>query len=144
MHAKNHHRHVSDITTSARRIFQTIRNPASVPTEPFHSRCKLDSHTNTIVAGRNCAILRYTDRSYNVATFSEHYTPMRDVPIISAATGYTSANGMNYIIVFNEALYMGDMNHLLINTNQCRHFGAEVQDNLYEQVHPMTITVPDN
>ena len=119
MHAKTHHRHVSNITTSALRISQTRRNPASVPTEPFHSRCKLDSHANTIVAGRNCAILRYTDRSYNVATFSEHYTPMRDVPIISAATGYTSANGMNYIIVFNEALYMGERMELHCNCGPC-------------------------
>ena len=69
---------------------------------------------------------------------------MRDVPIVSAATGYTSADGMNYIIVFNEVLYMGGLNHSFINPNQCRHFGAEVQDNPYEQVHPMTITVPDN
>ena len=68
---------------------------------------------------------------------------MRDVPIVSAATGYTSYNGMNYIIVFNEALYMGHTDHSLINSDQCRHSGPEFQDNLYNQVYPMTITGPN-
>ena len=28
------------------------------------------------------------------------YTSMKDIPIVSAATGFTSANGRNYILVF--------------------------------------------
>ena len=68
---------------------------------------------------------------------------MKDIPIVSAATGYTSVNGRNYILVFNEALYISDMEHTLINPNQCRHFGADVQDNPYHDNEPMAITRPD-
>ena len=144
MHTKTHHCHVSEIPTSSRQFSRTRHNPASVPTETFHGRCEFYSHADTTVARRNCAILRYTDCSCNIAPFSDQYTLTRDIQIVSVATWYTSANGMNYIIVFNEVLYMGGLNHSFINPNQCRHFGAEVQDNPYEQVHPMTITVPDN
>ena len=103
----------------------------------------MDKHANTTVAGKNCAILRYTDRSCNVAPFSDKYTPMKDISIVLAATEYISTNGRNYIIVFNEALYIKEMEHTLINPNQCRHFGAEVQDNPYDRDKPMSITSPN-
>ena len=64
----------------------------------------MDSHMDTTVAGSNYAIIKYTDRSCDVSQFSEKYTLMKDVTIVSADTGYTSANGLNYILIFNEAL----------------------------------------
>ena len=100
----------------------------------------MDSHADTTVAGRNCAIFKYTDIRCDVALFSAKYTPMKDVPIVSASTGYTSANGLNYILVFHEALYIPDMTHTLINPNQCRHFGSEIQDNPYHPTEPMSIS----
>ena len=51
-------------------------------------------------------------------------TPMKDVPTVSPATGYTSANGRRNILVLNEALYMKDMEHTIIHPNQCHNFGA--------------------
>ena len=75
----------------------TKRTIIKIVGEPFHGRCKLDSHADTTIAGKNCAIIKYTDRSCDVAPFSEKYTPMKDIPIVSAATGFTSANGRNYI-----------------------------------------------
>ena len=68
---------------------------------------------------------------------------MKDIPIVSAATGFTSANFRNYILVFHEALYMPDMRNTLINPNQCRHFGAKVQNNPYHEECPMSIESPD-
>ena len=68
---------------------------------------------------------------------------MKDIPIVSAATGFTSEKGRNYILVFHEALYMPDMRHTLINPNQCWHFGAKVQDNPYHENWPMSIESPD-
>ena len=136
---------LSDITTSERRISQTqIVVSTNKEDTPFHGRSELDSHSNTTVAGKDCVIHRYTYRSYDVAPFSDKYTPMKDVPIVSAATGYTSANGRNYILVFNEALYIKEMQHTLINPNQCRHFGAEIQDNPYDADKPMAISSPDS
>ena len=87
---------LSDITTSERRISQTQRvvNTNKEDT-PFHGRSELDSHVDTTVVGKNCVILCYTDRSCDVDPFSDKYTPMKDVPIVSASIGYTSTNGRN-------------------------------------------------
>ena len=101
--------------------------------ETFHKRCELDSHADTTTAGKKFSIIKYTDQSFYVAPFSEKYTPMKDILIVSEATEFTSENGRNYILVFHEALYMPDMRHTLINPNQCRHFGAKVQDNPYHE-----------
>ena len=68
---------------------------------------------------------------------------MKDIPIVPAATGFTSENGINYILVFHEALYMPDMEHTLINMNQGRHFGAKVPDKPYHDDCPMLIESTD-
>ena len=68
---------------------------------------------------------------------------MKDIPIVSAATGFKSANYRNYILVFHEALYMPDMRHTLINPNQCQHFGLKIQDNPYHENCLMSIESPD-
>ena len=36
---------------------------------------------------------------------------MKGILIVLAATGYTSANGLNYILIFGEALYIPEMTH---------------------------------
>ena len=94
------------------------------------------------MTGKNCVILPYTDRSCDVGPFSDKYTPMKDVPIVSAATGYTSANSRNYILVFDGALYIKELQHTLINLNKCRNLGAEIQDNHYDADKPMAIISP--
>ena len=87
---------ISDITTSERRISHTQRVVnANKEDTPFHGRSEIDSHVKNTVAGKNCVIFRYTDRSCDIAPFSDKYTPIKDVPIVSTATGYTSANGRN-------------------------------------------------
>ena len=111
--------------------------------ELFHGRCKLDSNADTTVAGNNCAIIKYIDRTCDVSPFLERYTPMKDILIVSASTGFMLANSRNYILVFHEAFYMPDMRHTLINTNQCRHFGAKVQENPYNDDFPMSIESPN-
>ena len=83
------------------------------------------------------------DQSCDVAPFSENCTPMKDIPIVSAATRFTLANGRNYILVFHEALYMPDMRHTLTSPNQFRHFGEKVQDNPYHEDCLMLIESPD-
>ena len=95
----------------------------------YSGRTELDSHADTTVAGRNCTVVHYTERSCDVSPFSDTYEPMKNIPIITAAPGFTSTTGRQNILVFNEALYIKDMDHTLINPNQLRHFDTEVQDN---------------
>ena len=85
--------------------------------DSYSVRTELDLHADTIVAGRNCTVMHYTERSCDVAPFSDTYEPMKNIPIITAATGFTSTTGRQYILVFNEALYIMDMDHTLINPN---------------------------
>ena len=56
----------------------------------YSGRTELDSHADTIVAGKNYTVMHYTEISCDVAPFSDTYDPMTNIPIITAATGFTS------------------------------------------------------
>ena len=73
-----------------------------------------------------------------------NYDPIQNVPIVTAATAWQSpVTGQTYILVLNEALWMGDtMQHTLLNPNQLRHFGTMVQDNPMSN-HPLSIITED-
>ena len=90
MHETNKGQNTSDIQISERKISSTKCTISKIVGELFHGRCELDSHADTTVAGKNCVIIKYTDRSCDVAPFLEKYTPMKDIPIVSAATGFMS------------------------------------------------------
>ena len=90
----------------------------------------MDSHADTTVAGANCCILSYTGKECDVAPYREDYDSIPNIPIVTAATAWQSDfTGQVYIIVLNEALWMGnDMADTLVNPNQMRQFGTVVQD----------------
>ena len=75
----------------------------------------------------------HTGRDCDVSPYTDAYDSIKNVPIVSAGTAWTSnQTGQTYILVFNEGLWMGDqMESTLINQNQLRHFGVDVQDNPY-------------
>jgi len=83
------------------------------------------------VFGKNFVLLSYTGRECDVAPYTDTYDAIKNIPIVSAATAWTSLESTEtYILVFNEGLWMqGEMDHSLINPNQMRHNGATVQDN---------------
>ena len=123
------------------------RNISKVTKTPQHNiikygKTELDSHADSIVAGSNCCIMHYTNRECDVSPYRDDYAPIKNVPIVQAATALTSQyTGKTYILIFNEALWMGDqMDHTLVNPNQLRHFGIKVQDNPVsnEPLHSMT------
>ena len=41
----------------------------------YSGRTDLDSHVDTTVTGRNCTVMHYTERSCDVAPFSDTYEP---------------------------------------------------------------------
>eukprot|EP00957_Ditylum_brightwellii_P009433 712718-Ditylum_brightwellii.AAC.1 len=55
-----------------------------------HSRCELDLHTDTTVAGANCCVLQYTGKECNVTPYREDYDAVTNVPIVHAATAWQS------------------------------------------------------
>jgi len=128
--AHTRHSHIGQITSSHRRTAATSTK-ISRKAATIYGRCKLDSHADTIVAGSNCVVINYTGNVCDVSPYRDDYAPVYNVPIVTAATAWQSPlTGETYILVFNEALWMGDsMNCTLINPNQLRHFGTKVQDN---------------
>ena len=73
---------VSDKKTLERWVSSTFRKINVSKGKPaVHGRCEMDSHFDTTVAGKNYAILRYTDRSCDIVPFLDKYAPMKDVPI---------------------------------------------------------------
>ena len=108
-------------------------------------RCELDSHADTIVAGSNCVVLSFTGKECDVSPFTDDYDSISNVPIVHAATAWqSSSRGQTYILVLNEALWMGDtMDHTLINPNQLRHYGTKVRDDPTSN-HPLSIITESN
>ena len=104
----------------------------------FDGRLELDTHADTFVAGRNCTPLHFTERVCDVMPYSDEYAPKQNIPICQVATGYTSAAGQRYILVFNEALWIPELESSLMNPNQLRHYGVTVQDNPFSP-QPMVI-----
>lgn len=68
---------------------------------------ELDSHTDTVVLGRNALVLHYTGRECDVLPYTDTYKAIKGVPIVTGATAWTCQfSGTTYILVFNEALWM--------------------------------------
>ena len=96
-------------------------------------RVELDTHADTIVLGANCTVLSYTGKECDVTPYTDAYDAIRHVPVVSGATLWTRpSDGQEFILVFNEALWMGEqMQHTLVNPNQIRAHGIDVFDNPY-------------
>ena len=97
--------HVSS-TRRTRSVNNVARN-ADTPT--VYGNLELDSHADTVVLGKNCVILAYTGRECDVSPYTDYYDAIKGVPIVTGATAWTSqATGETFILVFNEALWMGE------------------------------------
>ena len=114
-------------------------------------RLEFDTHADTIVLGANCVILSYTGKECDVSLYTETYESIKNVPVVSGATLWTNnTDGQEFILVFNEALWMGDqLGHTLVNPNQVRAYGIPVQDNPYNGQEALSIahhevTIPFN
>ena len=135
-------RRIMKFKSTNRYIKKTFRSNARQ--QPvYDGRIELDSHADTFVAGRNCIVMHYTERVCDVMPYSDEYEAKKSIPVVCAATGYTSSNGIRYILKFNEALWMPDMEHSLMNPNQLRDYGVDVQDNPYH-LDPMVIRKDDD
>ena len=116
--------------------------PDSVPDEhlPYVEKCELDSHADTICAGRNCRLLSSTGQCCDVKGFHEDLADVKNIPVGTVVTGVISPEGVTLILVMHEVLYFGEsMDHSLINPNQIRHYGINVSDNPYDSDKPFGI-----
>ena len=108
--------------------------------------CELDSHADTVCAGREFVMFDKPERYVNVYPFAEEYKPLEDIPIATAATVWTSEQGTRYLLLFHEALFFGDrLDKSLICTNQLRAHGLVVEDvpRQFDRRSTHSIRVPD-
>jgi hypothetical protein len=91
---------------------------------------ELDSHADTACVGADCRVITYTEQTCEVSLFHPDYKPLLDVPIVQTTTAYTDPeNGRTYILIINEALYLGDVLAVCyLNPNQMRAHGRIVDD----------------
>ena len=119
------------------RIVSGVRNKSrweSLPhthQQSVHGRVEMDSHADTTALGSNCVVLAYTGKECEVSPYADKYDALRNIPIVMGATVWTnSQDGAPILLVFNEALWMGDrLHHTLINSNQLQSYRVDVQDN---------------
>ena len=122
---------ISKLKTKNRRVSSiSFGDDDSYP--PVMGNIELDTHADTIVAGANCCIMSYTGRVCDVSPYSDEYKPVTGVPIVKAATvSQSQYTGQDYLLIFNEALWMPSLPNTLVNPNQLRAYGTLVQDNPY-------------
>ena len=81
----------------ARMIGKVFKGQCDPPI--YNGRVELDSHADTFVAGRNCILMHYTERVCDVMPYSDDYESKTAIPIVKAATGFTSSNRRRYILI---------------------------------------------
>ena len=144
---EKHASRVSRLRSSIRRVESHDRKVSATgvgQNDVHHGRIELDSHADTTVLGRNCIVLQYTGRECDVSPYTDEYEVIKSVPIMTGATTWTDQDsGQTAILVFNEALWMGDqLENSLVNQNQLRYYGTTVQDNPFSD-SPMYIMSSD-
>ena len=106
----------------------------------------MDSHADTCVLGCNFVKVGNTGKKCSVSPFISTYEDFKEIEIVSGATMVQHpSTGESLILIIHQALWFGDnnsMEHTLLNPNQIRSFGHEVQDNPFAD-SPMGITVKD-
>ena len=97
-----------------------------------------------IVFRHSFILLSEIGRQCDVSPYTDEYEAIKNVPIVLAATAWTSLElSETFIIILSEEVCMNTtMEHTLFNPNQLQHFGFTVQDNPYSS-SPLYIESPD-
>ena len=85
---------ISGLSTSHRRVAatETTIGKAKSKVQVHHGTIELDSHADTIVFGKNFLKLSDTGRVCTVSPYTDTYESIESVPIVTAATAWTSPN----------------------------------------------------
>ena len=104
----------------------------------------MDSHLDTIVSCSNFTVVHYIDRVCDVSSYYDEYEQVKGVPVVHAATSYTTNTGDNFILTHNKVVWMHNQGHRLINKNHICHNVVEVQDNPFSKYTMFTQSNADN
>ena len=88
-------------------------------------RIELDSHVDTFIAGRNCALLHCTEHFCDNIPSSDDPESKTNIHIVQVATEHTTASGRSCALVINEALHMLELENSLMSPNHLRDYGVQ-------------------
>ena len=104
---------------------------------------ELDSNADTCCGGENCKLISLSGESFDVYPYTEKGYGSREVSVGTCATVWRHESGREFILILNEALWFGtELERSLINPNQLRHLGCQVQDDPCRD-EPFGITTPE-
>ena len=120
------HRTISRIVSSVRKIAKNKTTKTEYqhrPQSTSHGGIELDTHADTTVLGLNCVVLSYTGKECEVSPYSSQYKAVWNIPVVTGATVWmNAADGMAYLLIFHESLWMGDkLDHTLVNPISSGH-----------------------
>ena len=101
----------------------------------------MDTHADMACAGLNWQVMELTGIECEVSPFLDSYKPTNNVPVTRCGTVWTNkALGQDYLLVADQMLFFGaTLQHLLINPNQVRAYGIDVNDNPFNTDTPFSI-----
>ena len=77
----------------------------------------------------------------DVTPFLDSYAPVNEIPLARCGTVWTDpSSGGEYLLVANQMLWFGSsLSHSLLNPNQLRTYGIDVDDNPFSHEHEFGI-----
>jgi hypothetical protein len=98
------------------------RRVSSISQSPHFTRSDLDSHADTCCVGSNAYIHHdSTCKTVKVQPFLNSLGSAKKTPIVSASVVYDCPFTLQaYLLHIHQALYFKELEHNLINPNQCR------------------------
>lgn len=93
----------------------------------------MDTHANTYCAGANWSLMELTGEICNINPFLDSYNPESEIPVARCCTIWTDQyDSQEYLLVGDQMLWFEDLlPNSLINLNQVRAYGIDVNDDLF-------------
>ena len=101
----------------------------------------MDTHADMACAGSNWWVMELMGIECKVSPFLDSYKPMNNVPVARCGMVWTDKTlGQDYLLVADQMLFFGTtLQHSLINPNQVRAYGIDVNDNPFNTDTPLGI-----
>src|SRR6056300_177968 len=101
------------------------------------ARADLDSHADPCAFGKHCYVLSTYSESVNVTGFHKSAPPLRCIRIACVAVAYDChLTHETFILVFDQVLYIPDLETSLICPDQLRDNGVTVNDTPLLRLEP--------
>ena len=101
----------------------------------------MDTHADMACAGLNWQVMEQMGIKCKVSPFLDSYKLTNNVPVARCGMVWTDkALGQDYLLVTDQKLFFGTaLQHSLINPNQVRAYGIDVNDNPFDTDVPFGI-----